>query len=104
MLLRTPSPRLPAHSLLVILSVPPILQRHAAVACVRGSGWAELNEALQSEDFMSVIDAAGLNRRHNPPKAQPQARTPDTQPGPWTARCSPLRCADCQPMTTTRQS
>ena len=64
MMLRTPS----SH-LLAILSVPPIIQRHAAVACVRGSGWAELNAALQSEDFMRVIGAAGLNRRHNPPKA-----------------------------------
>ena len=49
--------------LLVLLSVPPIPPRHAAVACVRGSGWAELNAALQSEDFMGVIGAAGLNRR-----------------------------------------
>ena len=49
--------------LLVLLSVPPIPRRHAAVACVRGSGWAELNAALQSEDFMGVIGAAGLNRR-----------------------------------------
>ena len=49
--------------LLVLLSVPPIPRRHAAVACVRGSGWAELNSALQSEDFMGVIGAAGLNRR-----------------------------------------
>ena len=49
--------------LLVLWSVPPIPQRHAAVACVRGSGWAELNAALQSEEFMGVIGAAGLNRR-----------------------------------------
>ena len=49
--------------LLVLLSVPPIPRRHAAVACIRGSGWAELNAALQSEDFMGVIGAAGLNRR-----------------------------------------
>ena len=54
----------PSSHLLAILSVPPIIQRHAAVACVRGSGWAELNAALQSEDFMRVIGAAGLNRRH----------------------------------------
>ena len=48
--------------LLVLLSVPPIPRRHATVACVRGSEWAELNAALQSEDFMGVIGTAGLNR------------------------------------------
>eukprot|EP00964_Phaeocystis_antarctica_P025974 scaffold14613_cov59-Phaeocystis_antarctica.AAC.9 len=61
--------RTPSTHLLAILSVPPILHRHAAIACVRGSGWAELNAALQSEDFMRVIGAAGLNRRHSPPQA-----------------------------------
>ena len=78
----------PSSHLLAILSVPPIIQRHAAVACVRGSGWAELNAALQSEDFMRVIGAAGLNRQHNHPKPRPKPEplTHSRDPGQRDAR------------------